>query len=80
MILERLSRLNAIPAREAGSIIRQLDSNSSFTQRDIYNARAAIRAESLEGRTPTQALLVRIQKVGLPYQTLEKRERIYGLV
>jgi hypothetical protein len=52
-----LSKHTAIRAREIRAVVSDHDATSVLTRRDIYNARATLRHEALNGRTPSGALI-----------------------
>ena len=65
-LLSRISKHSAIQAREAGAIVRETF-NTPFTNQDIHNARARLRADELDGYTPIQALVRRFEEESVSY-------------
>jgi hypothetical protein len=61
--IARLSRLNVKP-QAIEAILRDENPSALFTRRDIYNIRMAERIKQLEGRTPVEHLIDRLQKEG----------------
>ena len=55
--IESTSRRVGIRARDVRAIVEEQHPDSTFTQRDIYNARALVTREKLAGYSPTAALI-----------------------
>lgn len=52
-----LSKHNAIRGREIRAVVNDHDPESVLTRRDVYNVRAGLRRNALEGYTPSGALI-----------------------
>lgn len=65
--IESTSRRVGIRARDVRAIVKQQHPNAVCTQRDIYNARALINREKLDGYTPTAALIKLFDGMKIPY-------------
>jgi len=64
-------------------VVEEQHPESSFTQRDIYNARALINREKLNGYTPTVALIKLFDDMEIPYLVKwadDQLNRLLGLV
>ena len=61
--IARLSSLNVTP-QAIEAILRDEHPTALFTRRDIYNVRMAARIKQLEGRTPVERLMERLQNEG----------------
>ncbi|KAL0944244.1 mutator-like element [Colletotrichum truncatum] len=82
-VVETTSRRVGIRARDVGAIIQEQFPESVFTQRDIYNARARINREKLNGYTPTAALIKLFDEREIPYIVKwadDEPNRLVGLV
>ncbi|KAF6518277.1 hypothetical protein HZS61_002355 [Fusarium oxysporum f. sp. conglutinans] len=81
--IESTSRRVGIRARDVRAVIEEQHPESSFTQRDIYNARALINREKLNGYTPTAALIKLLDEMEIPYLVKwadDQPNRLLGLV
>jgi hypothetical protein len=56
-VVQATNQQIGIRARDVGGIIQREFPESVYTQRDIYNARAIIIREKLDGYNPTTALI-----------------------
>ncbi|EXL39278.1 hypothetical protein FOCG_18111 [Fusarium oxysporum f. sp. radicis-lycopersici 26381] len=81
--IESTSRRVGIRARDVRAMVEEQHSESSFTQRDIYNARTLINREKLNGYTPTAALIKLFDEMEIPYLVKwadDQPNRLLGLV
>ncbi|RKK89591.1 hypothetical protein BFJ70_g17849, partial [Fusarium oxysporum] len=81
--IESTSRRVGIRARDVRAVVEEQHPESSFTQRDIYNARALINREKLNGYTPTAALIKLFDEMEIPYLVKwadDQPNRLLGLV
>ncbi|KAK1447047.1 hypothetical protein CMEL01_08886, partial [Colletotrichum melonis] len=81
--IETTSRRVGIRARDIRAIVQEQFPEASFTQRDIYNARARINREKLNGYSPTAALIKLFDERGIPYivkWAADEPNRLVGLV
>ncbi|KAH7471692.1 hypothetical protein FOMA001_g13476 [Fusarium oxysporum f. sp. matthiolae] len=81
--IESTSRRVGIRARDVRAVVEEQHPESLFTQRDIYNARALINREKLNGYTPTAALIKLFDEMEIPYLVKwadDQPNRLLGLV
>ena len=81
--IEATSRRVGIRARDVRGIVQEKHHGTHFTRRDIYNARALLRREKLDGLSPTAALIKLFDARGIPYVarwSVEEADRLLGLV
>ncbi|RKK65216.1 hypothetical protein BFJ69_g16488 [Fusarium oxysporum] len=81
--IESTSRRVGIRARDVRAIVEEQHPESTFTQRDIYNARALINRDKLNGYTPTAALIKLFDDMEIPYLVKwadDQPNRLLGLV
>ncbi|EGY20864.1 uncharacterized protein VDAG_02388 [Verticillium dahliae VdLs.17] len=81
--IESISRRVGIRARDVRAVVQEQHPESTFTQRDIYNARALINRDKLNGHTPTAALIKLFDEMGVPYLVKwadDEPNRLVGLV
>lgn len=81
--IESTSRRVGIRARDVRAVVEQEHPDTTFTQRDIYNARAQINREKLDGHTSTAALIKHFDKKKIPYLVKwadDEPNRLLGLV
>lgn len=65
--IEATSRRVGIRARDVRGIVKETHPGAVYTRRDIYNARAFLRREKLNGLGPTAALIKLFDRRGIPY-------------
>ncbi|GKU10048.1 unnamed protein product [Fusarium langsethiae] len=65
--IESTSRRVGIRARDVRAIVEEQHPDSTFTQRNIYNARALVTREKLAAYSPTAALIKLFDERGIPY-------------
>ncbi|RYC78170.1 hypothetical protein BFJ63_vAg18956 [Fusarium oxysporum f. sp. narcissi] len=81
--IESTSRRVGIRARDVRAVVQEQHPESTFTQRDIYNARALINRDKLNGYTPTAALIKLFDEMDVPYVVKwadDEPSRLVGLV
>ncbi|KFA67946.1 hypothetical protein S40285_09775, partial [Stachybotrys chlorohalonatus IBT 40285] len=81
--IESTSRRIGIRARDVRAVVEEQHPESSFTRRDIYNARALVNQEKLAGYSPTAALIKLFDKRRIPYVMKwapDEPDRLLGLV
>ncbi|EGU71885.1 hypothetical protein FOXB_17607 [Fusarium oxysporum f. sp. conglutinans Fo5176] len=81
--IESTSRRVGIRARDVRAVVQEQHPESAFTQRDIYNARARINRDKLNGYTPTAALIKLFDEIDIPYVVKwadDEPSRLVGLV
>ncbi|KAJ3453593.1 hypothetical protein MRS44_017840 [Fusarium solani] len=81
--VESTSRRVGIRARDVRAVVQEQHPESTFTQRDIYNARALINRDKLNGYTPTAALIKLFDENDVPYVVKwadDEPNRLVGLV
>jgi hypothetical protein len=81
--VESTSRRVGIRARDVRAIVQEQHSESSFTRKDIYNARSLINRDKLDGHTPTAALIKLLDEMKIPYLVKwggDEPNRLVGLV
>ncbi|KAK2729952.1 mutator-like element, partial [Colletotrichum kahawae] len=81
--IETTSRRVGIRARDVRAVVQDQYPDSTFTQRDIYNARALINREKLDGYSSTAALIKLFDEREVPYVVKwadDKPSRLVGLV
>ena len=81
--IEATSRRVGIRARDVRAVVQEKHPETVFTQRDIYNARAFISREKLNGHTPTAALLKLFDEMEIPHLVKwadDEPHRLVGLV
>ncbi|KAK2129038.1 hypothetical protein NOF04DRAFT_1343948 [Fusarium oxysporum II5] len=81
--IKSTSRRVGIRARDVRAVVQEQHPESTFTQRDIYNARALINRDKLNGYTPTAALIKLFDKMDVPYVVKwadDEPSRLVGLV
>ncbi|RKK84821.1 hypothetical protein BFJ68_g17328 [Fusarium oxysporum] len=81
--IESTSRRVGIRARDVRAVVQEQHPESAFTQRDIYNARARINRDKLNGHTPTAALIKLFDEIDIPYVVKwadDEPSRLVGLV
>jgi hypothetical protein len=81
--IKSTSRRVGIRARDVRAIVEQEHPDTTFTQRDIYNARALINREKLDSYTPTAALIKLFDEMKIPYLVKwadDEPTRLLGLV
>ncbi|RKK11850.1 hypothetical protein BFJ65_g13726 [Fusarium oxysporum f. sp. cepae] len=65
--IKSTSRRVGIRARDVRAVVQEQHPELAFTQRDIYNARARINRDKLNGHTPTAALIKLFDEIDIPY-------------
>ncbi|RYC80649.1 hypothetical protein BFJ63_vAg16470 [Fusarium oxysporum f. sp. narcissi] len=65
--VESTSRRVGIRAPGVRAIVQEQHPESSFTRKDIYNARSRINRDKLDGHTPTAALIKLLDEMKIPY-------------
>ncbi|KAK4077247.1 hypothetical protein Purlil1_12430 [Purpureocillium lilacinum] len=81
--IEATSRRVGIRARDVRGIVQQKHLGTHYTRKDIYNARARLRREKLEGLSPTAALIKLFDERGIPYivkWSTTEPDRLVGLL
>ncbi|KAK4067510.1 hypothetical protein Purlil1_13843 [Purpureocillium lilacinum] len=81
--VESTSRRVGIRARDVRAIVQHEHPESSLTRKDIYNARARINRDKLNGYSPTAALVKLFDEMELPYFVKwadDEPSRLVGLV
>ncbi|KAG6978557.1 PKS-NRPS hybrid synthetase [Fusarium oxysporum f. sp. conglutinans] len=81
--IESTSRRVGIRARDVRAVVQEQHPESTFTQRDIYNTRALINRDKLNGYTPTAALIKLFDEMDVPYVVKwadDEPSRLVGLV
>lgn len=81
--VESTSRRVGIRARDVRAIVQEQHPESSFTRKDIYNARSRISRDKLNGHTPTAALIKLFDEMGIDYLVKwvdNEPNRLVGLV
>ncbi|KAF6527503.1 hypothetical protein HZS61_007805 [Fusarium oxysporum f. sp. conglutinans] len=81
--IESTSRRVGNRARDVRAVVEEQHPESSFTQRDIYNARALMNRKKLNGYTPTAALVKLFDEMEIPYLVKwadDQPNRLLGLV
>ncbi|OAQ59514.1 Zn(2)-C6 fungal-type DNA-binding domain-containingprotein [Purpureocillium lilacinum] len=81
--VESTSRRVGIRARDVRAVVQEEHPETVFTQRDIYNARALINCDKLDGYTPTAALIKLFDEKKIPYLvkwTDNNSNRLLGIV
>ncbi|KAI8404297.1 hypothetical protein FOFC_15792 [Fusarium oxysporum] len=81
--VESTSRRVGIRARDVRAIVQEQHPESSFTRKDIYNARSRINRDKLDGHTPTAALIKLLDEMKIPYLVKwggDEPNRLVGLV
>ncbi|KAF6818347.1 mutator-like element [Colletotrichum plurivorum] len=81
--IETTSRRVGIRARDVRAVVQKQFPDSNFTQRDIYNARALINREKLDGYSSSAALIKLFDERGIPYIVKWDKDdfnRLVGLV
>jgi hypothetical protein len=81
--IESTSRRVGIRARDVRAVVEEQHPQSQFTQRDIYNARALINRDKLNGYAPTAALIKLFDEMEVPYLVKwadDQPNRLLGLV
>ncbi|EGY20890.1 uncharacterized protein VDAG_02414 [Verticillium dahliae VdLs.17] len=81
--IESTSRRVGVRARDVRAVLEEQHPDSILTQRDIYNARALISRDKLQGRNPTAALIKLFDEIHVPYivkWTDDDPDRLVGLV
>ncbi len=81
--IESTSRRVGIRARDVRAVVQEEHPETVFTQRDIYNARALINCDKLDGYTPTAALIKLFDEKKIPYLvkwTDNNSNRLLGIV
>ncbi|KAL6405570.1 hypothetical protein AUP68_11330 [Ilyonectria robusta] len=81
--IESTSRRIGIRARDVRAVVEEQHPESQFTQRDIYNARALINRDKLNGYAPTAALIKLFDEMEVPYLVKwadDQPNRLLGLV
>ncbi|KAG6979110.1 PKS-NRPS hybrid synthetase [Fusarium oxysporum f. sp. conglutinans] len=77
------SRRVGVRARDVRAVIQEQYPDSTFTRKDIYNARSLINREKLGGLTPTAALIKLFDDNEIPYLIKwadDDPDRLLGLV
>ena len=81
--IEATSRRVGIRARDVRAVVQEQHPETFLTRKDIYNARALITREKLDGYTPTSALIKLFDEGKIPYITKwadDEPNRLVGLV
>ncbi|KAH9233526.1 hypothetical protein K456DRAFT_265604 [Colletotrichum gloeosporioides 23] len=81
--IETTSRRVGIRACDVRAVVQEQFPNSTFTQQDIYNARALINREKLGGYSSTAALIKLFDERSIPYIVKwadDNSNRLVGLV
>lgn len=81
--IESTSRRVGIRARDVRAVVEEQHPESQLTQRDIYNARALINRDKLNGYAPTAALIKLFDEMEVPYLVKwadDQPNRLLGLV
>ncbi|KNB16496.1 hypothetical protein FOXG_14343 [Fusarium oxysporum f. sp. lycopersici 4287] len=81
--IESTSRRVGNRARDVRAVVEEQHPESSFTQRDIYNARALMNRKKLNGYTPFAALVKLFDEMEIPYLVKwadDQPNRLLGLV
>nr|CEG03582.1 unnamed protein product [Fusarium acuminatum CS5907] len=81
--VESTSRRVGIRARDVRAMVQEQHPESSFTRKDIYNARSRINRDKLDGHTPTAALIKLLDEMKIPYLVKwggDEPNRLVGLV
>ena len=65
--IEATSRRVGIRARDVRGIVKEKHPDTVYTKKDIYNARAILRREKLNGLNPTAALIKLFDERNIPY-------------
>lgn len=65
--VESTSRRVGIRARDVRAVVQEQHPETVFTRKDIYNARALINCDKLNGYTPTAALIKLFDEQKIPY-------------
>ncbi|KAJ6439000.1 mutator-like element [Purpureocillium lavendulum] len=72
-----------IRARDVRAVVQEQHPETVFTRRDIYNARALINCDKLDGYTPTAALIKLFDETKIPYLVKwddSSPDRLLGIV
>ncbi|KJZ68074.1 hypothetical protein HIM_12537 [Hirsutella minnesotensis 3608] len=77
------SRRVGIRARDVRGIVREKHPGTLYTRKDIYNARALLVRQKLDGLGPTAALIKLFDEKGIPYivkWSVAEPDRLVGLI
>ena len=81
--IESTSRRVGIRARDVRAVVQEQHPDSVLTQRDVYNARARINREKLDGYSATASLIKLFDEKNIPYIVKwsdDNLNRLVGLV
>ncbi|OWT42543.1 mutator-like element [Pochonia chlamydosporia 170] len=81
--VEAISRRVGIRARDIRGVVKEKHPGTVYTRKDIYNARALLRREKLDGLSPTAALIKLFDERSIPYIVKwsdAEPDRLVGLI